>query len=461
MLLLFSFFTPVPLTMWFCLHSPPPCCWPLQHIILPSLLGEGKNQDDDEDEPMHDATASGGEEEEAALAAAAVAAHDKGDLPYTKLAKTKGFQPGPHEDYDLETLDPAKLLDTPLDAPGMAACEAVRQQVNGFMQGPKVQGLTEPMQKELRVFAADRVRRAYLDEVQGQAQRLRDACGEAVGTIKKWKPGSPIDLSHSPKKVEAATKQLSEPSLNHKAIGDGICLTLDQVVDQALAKMGEAAKEANPDNPDPTSFESVGLDVLRGELLTHHKAKKADQTMAGFGMQLSQSLDKLAAAYELAQRKRQYRLACDLMKCSNHALSEINKFMKVADTLGFKESKRLYLSIGNPFSNITKAQWDNIVAATTNAAYRQALAGLGDATPSPAVKFESRKRHRKTARPFKASSSESEDSSSDEEGRKRKRRKGGYNSPPSRRPPFCTYCKKKGHTKDECRKRKAAKRDKK
>ena len=325
-----------------------------------------------------------------------------------------------------------------------------------------MQNLSEPLQQVLRDLAADRVRRACLDEVQAKAQGLREACGEAVGAIKRYQPGSPIDLSHSPQKVEAAVKQLSLPDPNRhgKAIGEGICLTLSQVVDKAVEKMSKAANDANPSNPDIASFEGIGLDVLRSELIAHHKAKKADQTMSGFGMQLSQSLDKLAAAQELAQHKKQYKLACDLMKCGNHAMTEIHKFMQVADTLGFKESKRLYLSIGNPFSNVTKAQWDTIVAAATNSEYRKALAGLGDASPTPAVKCERRKRQRQP-RPFRQASSSSEDSSSDEEARGRKRRKHHNSTPPGRQPKaYCTFCHNKGHTKEEC-KRKAAKKNKK
>lgn len=437
----------------------PPCLL-VPSCIPPHLLGEVCSDGDAEMQDAEEGTNKDKEEDEAALAKAAAQDNDPADLPYTRLAKSKGFQPGPHEDFSLHNLDADKVLGTSIDAPLMAACEAARQQVNCHMQKPHIQRLSEAMHKGLRNLAASKVQRAQMDELQGRAQAFRTTAGETVGQWKRYEPSAdeeiPIDLSNTPQKVQAATKRLSEPSIPAPALGDGICLNLDQVLDKAMTAMKEAQSAAP--NTDPTSYEKVGLDVLRNELISHHKAKKSDQTLSGFGMSMSQTLDKLAAAVNMAVEKGAHEVAVKLMRCSEKAMKEIDTFMTVANALGFKESKRLYLSIGNPFSRITRAQWENIVAASTNAEYREALRGLGDASPTPAVKIASHKRRRQR-RSFTQASSSSEDSSSDEESNKqRKRRKGNNNSPPGRKPvPFCTHCRKKGHKKSDCFKLKKSK----
>lgn len=365
--------------------------------------------------------------------------------PYTQLLYDNNWQPPAHDDTALETLDPARVLDFPIEREDMANLDATRQAVNQHLAGPKFTKLPPSTKAEIRKLAAFYVREACATEFDTRSKAARQDIGKVVGDIGKSKaPGSPIDLSETPERLRKAVGQLQKPHLDASAVSSHICTTLDSVVDMAI----EAMSKAESAGGSAAGIDVTGTDFVRGELLAHHKAKKSEQTLDGFGMRVAQSRDKLAACYKLAKDRGHNKLACDLLEVTHEVLPEFDNFMAVGEKTSFEAAKSLFTSMGNPFAKLSmsKTHWDHLVALAKSAKYREAIQSLGDLSPVPLVNVKKRRR----------TPPSEEDSSSDEAVRKPKR--GRFNSPPGRKAvPFCTYCKRRGHTKEDCRKKADAK----
>jgi len=418
----FSFYARSTHSLLLCLPACLPAC-----LLSLHLQGEGNSSD-----------------EEAALAAQASKEHDKGMKPYTKLLYDNNWQPPAHDDTALETLDPARVLGSPIERKDMENLEATRQAVNEHLLGSKFTTLPPSTQAEVRKLAAFYVREACATEFDHRAKAARQDIGKVLGDMTRSKaPNSPIDLTETPERLRKAARQLQEPHLDSTAVTSHICTTLDSVVDMALEAMRNAESAGGP----AASIDVTGTDFVRGELLAHHKAKKSEQTLDGFGMRLAQSRDKLAACYKLAKDRGHDKLACDLLEVTHEVLPDFDNFMAVGEKTSFEVAKSLFTSMGNPFAKLSmsKAHWDHLVALAKSAKYREAIHTLGDLSPVPLVNVKKRRR----------TPPSEEDSSSDEAAPKRKR--GRFNSPPGRKAPFCTFCKRRGHVKEDCRKKANAK----
>lgn len=416
------------------LSAPLPACLPACLSLLLLLLhlqGEGNSSD-----------------EEATLAAQATKVHEKGMKPYTQLLYDNNWQPPAHDDTDLETLDPARVLDSPIQREDMANLDTTRQAVNEHLQGDKFTSLPPSLQAEIRKIAAFHVREAYAEEYNHRAKAVRERTGVVLGDIKKSKAAnSPIDLTETPQRLRSAAQLLHQPHLDAGTVSAQICTTIDNVVDQALEAIGTAEAAGRP----AATIDVAGVDFVRGELLAHHKGKKSEQTLDGFGMRLGQSRDKLAACYKLAKERGHHKLAVNLLEVTHEVLPEFENFMTVAEKTSFEAAKSLFTSMGNPFAKLSmsKAHWDHLVALARSAKFREAIHSLGDLSPVPMVNVGGKKRRR--------TPSSGEDSSSDE-GARRKHKRGKFNSPPNRKAaPFCTFCKRRGHVKEDCRKKANAK----
>lgn len=387
-------------------------------------------------------------DEEAALAAQAEKAQDKGIKPYTKLLEDKNWKPPAHGDLDLETLDPARVLGTPVD--GMENLDTARQTVIEHLRGPKFSALTPLTKAEIDKLAAFLLVKWYDEEYNSRAKPVREGIGQVLGDIKRSKAAnSPIDLTETPQRLRNAAQQLRVPHLDAATISSQICTTLDDVVERAC----EAMRSAESAGGAPATIDVAGTDLVRGELLAHHKGKKSEQTMNGFGMRLGQSRDKLAAVVNMAQARGHYKLACDLLQVSAEVLPEFDNFMAVAEQTSFEVAKSLYTSMGNPFSQLqmSKSHWDQLVALARNSKYREAIHSLGDLSPVPMVNVGGKRKRRQRTAP-----SSSEGSSSDEGQPRHQRKRVKHNSPPGKKQPFCTFCKRRGHVKEDCRQRKKA-----
>ena len=127
-------------------------------------------------------------------------------------------------------------------------------------------------------------------------------------------------------------------------------------------------------------------------------------------------------------------------------LPEFDNFMAVAERTSFEVAKSLFTNMGNPFARLHMSQshWDHLVALTKSSKYREAIQSLGEVSPVPLVNVGGKRKRRRTP------SSSEEDSSSDEGQRGHKRKRAKHNSPPGKKHFFCTYCKNRGHVKEDC-----------
>lgn len=375
------------------------------------------------------------------MAAQAAKVQDKGVKPYTKLLQDNNWEPPAHDDLALQTLDPARVLNTPVE--GMANLESARQAVNERLQSDKFRSLPAPTQEELERLAAYELRNYYNEEYNCKAKAVREATGQVLSDIKRSKAAnSPIDLTETPQRLRHAARQLAVPHLDAPSVANQICSTLDDVVERACEAMRNAESAGGP----TAAIDVVGTDLVRGELLAHHKGKKSKQTLDGFGMRLGQARDKFAACINLAKNRGHHKLACDLLEVSHEVLPEFDNFMAVAERTSFEVAKSLFTNMGNPFARLHMSQshWDHLVALTKSSKYREAIQSLGEVSPVPLVNVGGKRKRRRTP------SSSEEDSSSDEGQRGHKRKRAKHNSPPGKKHSFCTYCKNRGHVKEDC-----------
>ena len=399
-------------------------------------------------------------DEEATLAAQAAKAQKPPVKPYTKLLLDNNWKAPQHDDLSLETLNPARVLDTLIEGPGMDNLNAAQKAVKDYLLSDKVTSLPSATQDMVKTLAAYKLREALADEFEFRTKRAREGTGQVLGAIVNSKPSpdslidltdTPPSLADTPQKLRAALQHLQQPYLEPKVVSTSICSTLDGVVDQAL----EAIRKAEADGKPADTLDVAGRDFVRGELLAHHKGKRSEQTLDGFGMRLGQARDKLATCITMAKSKGHLQLAVDLLLLSNEVQPAFENFMAIAEKTSFEAAKSLYTSMGNPFAPtgaMSESHWNHLVALAKNAKYREAIESLGQYSPVPLIAAPGKAKTKRRRAP-----SPDEESSSDEEQPKAKGHKQAMhkrNRPPQK---YCTHCRIKGHDKSECRKLQKAK----